>query len=185
MSWGRGGGVGVSGPPSSGGRAARSHSITHLSIQIHVGLLGLVDKHRVRYAVLTNPRVDPLYPQPAEIPLLVLQALKKGNAAKLRHSNQVMPDSCFSYSAGRGERQAMALKGARQHRPTILKKSLLATHAQRRRPEQQEFFYCNGFRPGASRDLGRRSHRENTVGWTLQVGKSKITSAMRKIVATY
>lgn len=45
----------------------------HLSVQLHVGLLGLADEHRIRHAVLTDPSIDSLDPQPAEVPLLVLR----------------------------------------------------------------------------------------------------------------
>lgn len=48
----------------------------HLSVQLHVSLLGLADEHRVRHAVLANPSVDSLDPQPAEVPLLVLHNYK-------------------------------------------------------------------------------------------------------------
>ena len=85
-----GGGVGVSVRPANG--EGRGFMVSYLSVQLHVGVLGLVDEDRVRHAVLTYPRVDPLYPEPAEVPLLILREQKKENAGRLRGGNPLPPD---------------------------------------------------------------------------------------------
>ena len=59
-----------------------SANTTHLPIELDVGFLGFVDEHRVRHAVLADPRVDALDPQPAEVSLLVLPGEGERDAKK-------------------------------------------------------------------------------------------------------
>lgn len=53
-------------------REPPSPEMPYLPIQLDLGVIGLVDEHGVRHAVLTHPGIDALDPQPAEVPFLVL-----------------------------------------------------------------------------------------------------------------
>lgn len=55
----------------------------HLSIQLDISLARFVNEHGVGHAMLSHPRIDALYPQPAEIPLLVLEFTRQMKQDKI------------------------------------------------------------------------------------------------------